>query len=88
MVKLVMQSSSWILNNIFKKNSKKMKTNFLIEIGAFFVSLENPREVGFLGGDFVIFWPKEREILNVEFLWSSLKKFSFSFHNWALTLGS
>jgi hypothetical protein len=32
-----------------------MKTNFLIEIGAFFVSLENPREVGFLGGDFVIF---------------------------------
>jgi hypothetical protein len=50
--------------------------------------LENPREVGFLGGDFVIFWPKEREILNVEFLWSSLKKFSFSFHNWALTLGS
>ncbi len=44
-----------------------MKTNFLIEIGAFFVSLENPREVGFLGGDFVIFLPKEREILNVKY---------------------
>jgi hypothetical protein len=43
------------LNNIFKENSKKMKTKFLMEIGAFSVSLENTREVGFLGGDFVIF---------------------------------
>jgi hypothetical protein len=57
-----------------------------MEIGAFSVSLENPQEVGFLGGDFVIFWPKEREILNVEFLWSSLKNFSKTLHNWGFNI--
>jgi hypothetical protein len=64
----MVHNSYWILKNFVKENSTKSKLNILGELGKTVGTVGNPsfEWVGFLGGDFVIFKPKVREILNFE----------------------
>lgn len=73
------------MNNIFKRQS--IKSNFIIfqNWGLFFIMLENLQQLGFIGGNFVIFRATLWEILKFEYnlsLSNNLKQFV---HNWVLS---